>query len=121
PYYSEIIVFSLTAKGHESDYSFLQDEEPNKVSFINKIDKNMLGALFKDRNTNYKDDERKMLLLFDDIVGAEGIRLDSLKKIITSGRHYGITTIMSTQHYKEFTPTLRKNATYTMLLNSSAT
>lgn len=65
--------------------------------------------------------KRRVLLIFDDIIGAANFHSGPGKRVMdslsTRGRHYGILTIVLTQHYKGIPPSVRGNAWYTFLCN----
>jgi hypothetical protein len=117
-HYDRIYAFSSSAKYNE-DYNFL---EPNRI-----LDPSVVDDLLKlkrivtmQKKVREKGHKYQLLLIFDDIVGVINTHGGAVgkffDKIVTSGRHIGISCVFITQRLTKISPTIRDNCLYWVVI-----
>ena len=117
--FSKIIVISGTehingfykkVKGVDPKFIYEKYDE----SFINNLMKKM-GVLNKDK-TKKDNDFKHILLILDDVCSSFNTHAsESLKKLATTGRHFGIAMIIIQQYLYQIPPIVRSNCDWVLV------
>ena len=75
-------------------------------------------AILNAKNLTDKEKEEKapFFVLLDDVISDQRLKYDeNLMELFVAGRHYKIFTLITTQHAKAITPTIRGNTDYALI------
>jgi hypothetical protein len=105
------VVMSNTA--FEGSFSYI----PNKYIY-EEYDENVIKSMISIQKKNLmKGFRNRAFLILDDCCSENELSNDILKKLSIMGRHYLITTIVTTQYCHLVPPTLRANSNYNIFFN----
>jgi hypothetical protein len=97
---------------HTKANNFYQQFFPNDL-ILSEFRPDVLHKIFEMQLARLmvRGQSNDIFIVFDDVISKQNIRyVDDVVKLATEGRHYNITVLFSTQHYKGVGPTLRLNA-----------
>jgi hypothetical protein len=82
---------------------------------ISKIDLLLSKIMNAQKEFKEKGSNKRLLLIFDDIIGSVGFKSESISKLAATYRHYNISLIIITQHLHYLHPLVRNSSGYAAL------
>lgn len=105
---------------HTKHNAFYQQFFPNHL-IINRFNAQVVRDIINAQMARHGDPGRNthFLLLMDDIASEKLQHIQILQELAMEGRHYGITTIFTTQHFTKAITQIRTNARWNVLFTTT--
>lgn len=104
--YDYAVVFTNTP----SDYEHIIDSKYIRTQYTDKALAELLNF------QKEQEEPGRMLLIFDDMVGAMNFNSPVVNMLVTQYRHYGIGVVIATQYCKKIPPTTRESCSRCFIL-----
>ena len=118
-FFSYIVVISASNEANGFYSEFLPE-----AHIHNSYEPSLIENIVTKQTDLFKKKKTHMLLVLDDILGVEGLKMSSsqsrpeLLRLYTQNRHLGISLMVSTQGVKQIPRVLRNNADYVVIFRS---
>ena len=108
----EVMAFTNTNELNK-EYDYLK-----KKFIFNRYDENKMKKIMEAQKNQLKNKKKvkNILIIMDDVIGSLDSYSDTMRELITQGRHYKISLILNIQISKrEFSTDFRKNCDYFLI------
>lgn len=105
---------------HTKHNAFYQQFFPNHL-ILNRFDAETVRAVIDAQKARHGDPGRNtnFILLMDDIASEKLQHIQVLQELAMEGRHYGITTIFTTQHFTKAITQIRTNGRWNVVFTTT--